>query len=184
MEQARLYKEYIENIRPKLVKEIGYKNINQVPKIEKIVVNVGVGEAVQDPKIMDIISKDLAMITGQRPEVRRARKSIAQFHLRKGMPIGLRVTLRKRYMYDFLDRLINFALPRVRDFRGLPVNAFDGRGNYNFGVTEHTIFPEVEIDKVRKVFGMNITIVTTAKTDDEARALLSAFGFPFERRED
>jgi len=184
MEQARLYKEYIENIRPKLMNELGYKNINEVPRIEKIVINVGVGEAVQDPKVLDIISQDLAMITGQRPEVRRARKSIAQFHLRKGMPIGLRVTLRKRYMYDFFDRLINFALPRVRDFRGLPLDAFDGRGNYNFGLTEHTVFPEVEIDKVRKVFGMNVTIVTTAKSDDEARALLAAFGFPFERRED
>jgi len=184
MEQARLQKEYIDNIRPTLMKKLGYKNVNEVPKLEKIVVNVGVGEAVQDPKVIDIISNDLAMITGQRPEVRRARKSIAQFHLRKGMPIGLRVTLRKRYMYDFLDRLINFALPRVRDFSGLPLNSFDGRGNYNFGLSEHTVFPEVEIDKVKKVFGMNITIVTTAKRDDEARALLSAFGFPFERRED
>jgi len=178
---SRLLKEYREKIRPQLMKDLGYKNIMQVPRIEKIVVNVGLGEAVQDPKIIDVVSEDLAMITGQKPQVRRARKSVAQYHLRKGMPIGLRVTLRKRRAYDFLDRLINFALPRVRDFRGLPRDSFDGRGNYNFGLDEQTVFPEIEIDKVKKIFGMDIAIVTTAKTDEEAMKLLEAFGFPFER---
>ncbi len=179
---SRYLQEYKEKIRPKLMKELGYKNIHQVPRIEKVVVNVGVGEAVQDPKILDVIAEDLAMITGQRPVVRRARKAVAAFHLRKGMPIGLKVTLRGRMAHDFLDRLINFALPRVRDFRGLPRDSFDGRGNYNFGLNEHTVFPEIDIDKVKKVFGMDIAIVTTAETDEEAMRLLEEFGFPFERR--
>lgn len=178
---SRLLIEYREKIRPFLLKELGYKNIMEVPRIEKIVVNVGLGEAVQDPKIVDVVSEDLAMITGQKPQVRRARKSVAAYHLRKGMPIGLRVTLRKYRAYDFLDRLINFALPRVRDFRGLPRDSFDGRGNYNFGLDEQTVFPEIDIDKVKKIFGMDIAIVTTAKTDEEAMKLLEAFGFPFER---
>ncbi|MCD6087693.1 MAG: 50S ribosomal protein L5 [Candidatus Hydrothermae bacterium] len=179
---SRYLKEYREKILPKLMKELGYKNPMAVPKIEKVVVNVGIGEAVQDPKILEVIAADLATITGQKPQVRRARKSVAAFHLRKGMPIGLKVTLRGRKAHDFLDRLINFALPRVRDFRGLPLDKFDGRGNYNFGVDEHTIFPEIEIDKVKKVFGMDIAIVTTAETDEEAYHLLKEFGFPFERR--
>lgn len=179
---SRYLKEYRERILPKLMKELGYKNPMAVPRIEKVVVNVGVGEAVQDPKIIEVIAADLATITGQKPQVRRARKSVATFHLRKGMPIGLKVTLRGRKAHDFLDRLINFALPRVRDFRGLPLDKFDGRGNYNFGVDEHTIFPEIEIDKVKKVFGMDIAIVTTAETDEEAYHLLKEFGFPFERR--
>jgi len=173
---------YREKLLPYLMKELGVKNPMAVPKIEKIVVNVAVGEAVQDPKILDVIAEDLAVITGQKPQVRRARKSVASFHLRKGMPIGLKVTLRGRRALDFLDRLVNFALPRVRDFRGLPRDSFDGRGNYTFGVDEHTIFPEIEIDKVKKVFGMNITIVTTAERDEEAMRLLEAFNFPFERR--
>jgi len=179
---SRFLKEYRERNLPKLMKELGYKNPMAVPRIEKVVVNVGVGEAVQDPKIIEVIAADLATITGQKPQVRRARKSVAAFHLRKGMPIGLKVTLRGRKAHDFLDRLINFALPRVRDFRGLPLDKFDGRGNYNFGVDEHTIFPEIEIDKVKKVFGMDIAIVTTAETDEEAYHLLKEFGFPFERR--
>lgn len=182
MALSPLEKEYREKIRPKLMKELGYKNPMEVPRIEKVVINVGVGEAVQDPKILDIIAEDLAMITGQKPQVRRARKSVAGFHLRKGMPIGLKVTLRGRRAYDFLMRLIHFALPRVRDFRGLSRDSFDGRGNYNFGVDEHTIFPEIDIDKVKKVFGMDIAIVTTAETDEEAMHLLEAMGFPFERR--
>jgi len=164
------------------MKELGYKNPMEVPKIEKVIINVTTGEAVSDPKILDVIGKDLAVITGQKPQLRRARKSVAAFHLRKGMPIGLKVTLRGEKAYDFLMRLINSALPRVRDFRGLSRDSFDGRGNYNFGVEEHTIFPEIEIDKVKKVFGMNITIITTAETDEEAYHLLEAFGFPFERR--
>ncbi len=178
---SRLLKEYREKIRPLLMKELGFKNIMRVPRIEKIVVNVGLGEAVQDPKLIEVVSEDLARITGQKPQVRRARKSVAAYHLRKGMPIGLRVTLRKQKAYDFLDRLINFALPRVRDFRGLSRESFDGRGNYNFGLDEQTVFPEIDIDKVKKVFGMDIAIVTTAKTDEEAMKLLEAFGFPFER---
>jgi large subunit ribosomal protein L5 len=178
---SRLLKEYREKIRPLLMKELGFKNIMRVPRIEKIVVNVGLGEAVQDPKLIEVVSEDLARITGQKPQVRRARKSVAAYHLRKGMPIGLRVTLRKQRAYDFLDRLINFALPRVRDFRGLSRESFDGRGNYNFGLDEQTVFPEIDIDKVKKVFGMDIAIVTTAKTDEEAMKLLEAFGFPFER---
>lgn len=173
---------YREKLLPALMKEMGYKNPMAVPKLEKIVVNVAVGEAVQDPKVLDIIAEDLASITGQKPQIRRARKSVATFHLRKGMPIGLKVTLRGRRAHDFLDRLVNFALPRVRDFRGMPRDSFDGRGNYTFGVDEHTIFPEIEIDKVKKVFGMDITIVTTAKRDEEAMRLLEAFNFPFERR--
>uniref|UniRef100_A0A7C2K4E1 Large ribosomal subunit protein uL5 n=1 Tax=candidate division WOR-3 bacterium TaxID=2052148 RepID=A0A7C2K4E1_UNCW3 len=178
---SRLLKEYREKIRPLLMKELGFKNIMRVPRIEKIVVNVGLGEAVQDPKLIEVVSEDLARITGQKPQVRRAKKSVAAYHLRKGMPVGLRVTLRKQRAYDFLDRLINFALPRVRDFRGLNRNSFDGRGNYNFGLDEQTVFPEIDIDKVKKVFGMDIAIVTTAKTDEEAMKLLEAFGFPFER---
>ena len=179
---SRLLKEYREKIRPYLMKELGYKNIMEVPRIEKIVINVGVGEAVQDPKILDVIAQDLAVITGQKPQIRRARKSVAAFHLRKGMPIGLKVTLRGKRAYDFLDRLINFALPRVRDFRGTKRNSFDGRGNYNLGLQEHTVFPEIDIDKVKKIFGMDIAIITTAKTDEEAMKLLEAFGLPFERR--
>jgi large subunit ribosomal protein L5 len=178
---SRLLKEYRQKIRPFLKKELGYKNIMRVPRIEKVVINVGLGEAVQDPKLLDVVADDLAKITGQRPHIRRARKSVAAYHLRKGMPIGLRVTLRKFKAHDFIDRLINFALPRVRDFKGLSRNSFDGRGNYNFGLDEQTVFPEIEIDKVKKVFGMDISIVTTAQNDEEAMKLLEAFGFPFER---
>jgi large subunit ribosomal protein L5 len=176
-----LYEKYKNEIRKKLAEELNL-NIMEVPRIEKIVVHVGWGkEAVEDPKSLEIVAQDLALITGQKPVITRARKSVAQFKLKKGMPIGLKVTLRKRRAYDFLERLINFALPRVRDFRGLPKSGFDGRGSYNFGLNEHTAFPEIDIDKVQRVFGMDITIVTSAKNDELAYRLLSALGFPFER---
>jgi len=176
-----LYERYKNEIRKKLAEELNL-NIMEVPRIEKIVVHVGWGkEAVEDPKSLEIVAQDLALITGQKPVITRARKSVAQFKLRKGTPIGLKVTLRKRRAYDFLERLINFALPRVRDFRGLPKSGFDGRGSYNFGLNEHTAFPEIDIDKVQRVFGMDITIVTSAKNDELAYRLLSALGFPFER---
>ncbi|MDT7904672.1 MAG: 50S ribosomal protein L5 [Candidatus Caldipriscus sp.] len=176
-----LYEKYKNEIRKKLAEELNL-NIMEVPRIEKIVVHVGWGkEAVEDPKSLEIVAQDLALITGQKPVITRARKSVAQFKLRKGTPIGLKVTLRKRRAYDFLERLINFALPRVRDFRGLPKSGFDGRGSYNFGLDEHTAFPEIDIDKVQRVFGMDITIVTSAKNDELAYRLLSALGFPFER---
>jgi large subunit ribosomal protein L5 len=176
-----LYEEYKNEIRKKLAEELNL-NIMEVPRIEKIVVHVGWGkEAVEDPKSLEIVAQDLALITGQKPVITRARKSVAQFKLRKGTPIGLKVTLRKKRAYDFLERLIDFALPRVRDFRGLPKSGFDGRGSYNFGLNEHTAFPEIDIDKVQRVFGMDITIVTSAKNDELAYRLLSALGFPFER---
>ncbi|MCC6011886.1 50S ribosomal protein L5 [Candidatus Caldipriscus sp.] len=176
-----LYEKYKNEIRKKLAEELNL-NIMEVPRIEKIVVHVGWGkEAVEDPKSLEIVAQDLALITGQKPVITRARKSVAQFKLKKGMPIGLKVTLRKRRAYDFLERLIHFALPRVRDFRGLPKSGFDGRGSYNFGLNEHTAFPEIDIDKVQRVFGMDITIVTSAKNDELAYRLLSALGFPFER---
>jgi len=166
----------------KLMKELGYKNPMEVPRIEKVVVMVTDGEAVKDPKILDIIAEDLAKITGQKPLLIRAKKNVAQYHLRKGMPIALKVTLRGKRAKDFITRLVNFALPRVRDFRGIPLDSFDGRGNYNFGLADHTVFPEIEVDKVKRVFGMDINIVTTAETDREALGLLRALGFPFERR--
>lgn len=176
-----LYEKYKNEIKKKLAEELNL-NIMEVPRIEKIVVHVGWGkEAVEDPKSLEIVAQDLALITGQKPVITRARKSVAQFKLRKGTPIGLKVTLRKKRAYDFLERLINFALPRVRDFRGLPKSGFDGRGSYNFGLDEHTAFPEIDIDKVQRVFGMDITIVTSAKNDELAYRLLSALGFPFER---
>jgi large subunit ribosomal protein L5 len=177
----RLKKKYQEEVVPLLMKKFGYKNVMEVPKIEKIVVNMGVGEAVQNIKALENAMNDLALITGQKPSVRRAKRSEAGFKLRKGMPIGAKVTLRKDRMWEFLDRLISIALPRVRDFRGLSPRSFDGRGNYNFGLEEQTVFPEIDYDKVDKIRGMNITIVTTAETDEEAKALLEALGFPFRR---
>ncbi len=179
---ANLLQEYRTKIRQKLMKELGYKNPMQVPRIEKVVVMVTDGEAVRDPKILDVIAEDLKLITGQKPLLIRARKNVAQYHLRKGMPIALKVTLRGVRAYDFIERLVHAALPRVRDFRGIPVDSFDGRGNYNFGLSEHTVFPEIDIDKVKRVFGLDINIVTTAETDREALALLKELGFPFERR--
>ena len=166
---------------PSLLKSAGYKNINEVPKLEKIVINSGVGDAIGDPKKLDNAVQELATITGQRPAIRRARKSISNFKLRAGMAIGCSVTLRGNRMYEFLDRLINVAIPRIRDFRGIPTKSFDGRGNYTFGIIEQIIFPEIDYDKVDKIRGMNVTIVTTAETDEEGLELLRAFGMPFKR---
>ena len=179
----RLKELYYKEIVPAMMKKFGYKNIMQVPKLVKIVVNMGVGQATQDPKLIDMAMDELAKITGQRPIVRRARKSISNFKLRKGMPIGCKVTLRRERMYEFLDRLINAAIPRIRDFRGLSDKSFDGRGNYTLGIREHIIFPEINVDEVERIFGMDITIVTTAKTDEEAYELLRLFGMPFRKRE-
>lgn len=179
---ARLKETYAKSIRPQLMKEFGYSNPHEVPQLEKIVINVGMGEAIDNPKLLDGAVEELAAITGQRPAVTRARKSISNFKLREGMVIGAKVTLRGRRMYEFLDRLVNVAIPRIRDFRGVPTRSFDGRGNYTLGIKEQLIFPEVDYDKVDKVHGMDITIVTTADRDDEALALLSAFGMPFRRQ--
>jgi len=176
---TRLHERYQEVVRPAMMQEFGYKNPMQVPRLEKIVVNMGVGEAVQDAKKMDAAVGDLTAITGQHPVVIRARQSIATFKLRKNMPIGCKVTLRSHRMYEFLDRLINIALPRVRDFRGVSGRSFDGRGNYALGLREQLVFPEIDYDKVDQVRGMDIVIVTTAKTDAEARALLKGFDMPF-----
>ncbi len=173
---------YEEEVVPKLMEKFGYTNRLEVPRLKKICLNMGLGEAVQNPKIIDQAVEELAMISGQRPSIRRARKSIAAFKLREGMPIGVMVTLRKDRMYDFFTRLINVALPRVRDFRGVPTKGFDGRGNYTMGISDHTIFPEVDPNKVEKIKGMNITFVTTAETDEEAFELLKLLGMPFKRR--
>lgn len=179
---ARLQELYRQEIVPKLMEKFGYKNVMQVPKIDRIVLNIGVGEAIQNPKALDGAVNDLTAISGQKPVITRARKSIAGFKLREGMPIGCKVTLRGERMYDFLDKLINFALPRVRDFRGVSPDAFDGRGNYHLGIKEQTIFPEIEYDKIDKVRGLEVSIVTTAKTDEEARELLRLMGMPFRDR--
>ncbi len=179
----RLKKLYQEYVIPEMMKKFGYKNVAQVPRLVKIVINMGVGQATQDPKLLEMAMKELAKITGQQPVIRRARKSISNFKLRAGMAIGCKVTLRRERMYEFLDRLINAAIPRVRDFRGLSDKSFDGRGNYTLGIKEHVIFPEINVDEVERIFGMDITIVTTAKTDEEAYELLRLFGMPFVRRE-
>jgi large subunit ribosomal protein L5 len=176
---ARLHERYQEVVRPALMQEFGYTNPMQVPRLDKIVVNMGVGEAVQDAKKIDAAVGDLTAITGQHPIVIRARQSIATFKLRKNMPIGCKVTLRAQRMYEFLDRLITIALPRVRDFRGVSPRSFDGRGNYALGLKEQLVFPEIDYDKVDSVRGMDVVIVTTAKTDAEAKALLKAFDMPF-----
>ncbi len=178
----RLKEKYLKEVVPQLMREFGYKNIMEVPRIEKIVLNMGLGEATQNPKVIDHAMEQLAAISGQRPSIRRAKKSIAQFKLRKGMPIGVSVTLRKNRMWEFLDRLISIALPRVRDFKGISTKSFDGRGNYTLGLTEQIIFPEINYDTVDKVRGLSVTIVTTAETDEEAFALLSKLGMPFRRR--
>ena len=175
----RLKRRYLEELRPQLADELGISNVMEIPRFSKIVVNVGLGEAVNDAKALEGAMRDLATITGQKPRVNRARKSIAGFKLREGMPIGAKVTLRGDRMWEFFDRLLSVALPRIRDFRGLNPRSFDGAGNYTFGVTEQLIFPEVDYDSVDAVRGMDITIVTTAKTDDQAHALLAAYGFPF-----
>jgi Ribosomal protein L5 len=176
---ARLLEQYKQEITPKLIDKFGYKNIMQVPKLEKIIVNIGVGEAIQNPKALDGAVNDLKVITGQKPIITKAKKSIAGFKLREGMPIGCKVTLRGERMYDFLNRLVNIVLPRVRDFRGISPQAFDGRGNYSLGIKEQTIFPEIEYDKIDKIRGLEVIIVTTAKTDEEARELLKSMGMPF-----
>ena len=175
----RLRTQYEESIRASLLSDFGYKNPMQVPKLDKIVLNMGVGEAVNDTKKVRAAAADLEKIAGQKPVITHARKSIAGFKVRENMPLGVKVTLRKQRMYEFLDRLVNIALPRVRDFRGLNPNAFDGRGNYAMGIREHIIFPEINYDQIDQVWGMDIVICTTAQTDDEARALLKAFNFPF-----
>ena len=178
---SRLKEQYINEIAPAMMKKFGYKNVMQIPKLEKIVVNMGVGEAKENAKVLEAAMKDMETITGQKPILTKAKKSIANFKLREGMNIGCKVTLRGDKMYEFADRLINLALPRVRDFRGVNPNAFDGRGNYALGVKEQLIFPEIEYDKVDKVRGMDIIFVTTAETDEEARELLTMFNMPFRK---
>jgi len=176
---ARLRVHYDEVVRKKLVEQFGYKNPMQVPGLDKIVINMGIGEAAADRKKVESAAADLTLISGQKPVITKARKSIANFKLRDGQPIGCKVTLRKARMYEFVDRLINIALPRVRDFRGLNPKSFDGRGNCTIGIKEHIVFPEIDYDKAAEIWGMDIVVCTTAKTDDEARALLTAFNFPF-----
>ncbi|HEX5463814.1 MAG TPA: 50S ribosomal protein L5 [Burkholderiales bacterium] len=176
---ARLQQYYREAVVGQLMQQFGYKSVMEVPRIDKVVLNMGVGEAVADKKVMDNAVGDMQKIAGQKPAVTRARKSIATFKIRAGYPVGCKVTLRRAQMYEFLDRLISVAMPRIRDFRGVSGKAFDGRGNYNLGVKEQIIFPEIDYDKIDVLRGMNITISTTAKTDEEARALLAAFKFPF-----
>ena len=178
---TRLKETYQKEIIDGMTKKFGYKNVMQVPKIEKIVINMGVGEAKENSKVLDAAMNDLAIISGQKPVTTKAKNSVANFKIREGMPIGCKVTLRGERMYEFLDRLVNLALPRVRDFRGVNPNAFDGRGNYALGIKEQLIFPEIEYDKVDKVRGMDVIIVTTAVTDEEARELLAQFGMPFKK---
>ena len=176
--QPRLKQRYREEIVPALVRRFGYRNVNEAPRLSKIVVSMGVGAATQEPKALENAMQDLATITGQQPSIRRAKRSIAQFRVRQNNPVGCMVTVRRDRMYEFLDRLINTALPRIRDFRGLPLESVDGRGNYSLGLREQTVFPEINIDNVSRVQGMNVTLVTTAKTDEEALALLREFGLP------
>ena len=178
---SRMKDKYKAEIAPAMMQKFGYKSVMQIPKLEKIVVNVGLGEARENPKAIEAACNDIAAITGQKPIVTKAKKSVANFKLREGMNIGCKVTLRAEKMYEFMDRLFNLALPRVRDFRGINPNAFDGRGNYSLGIKEQLIFPEIDYDKIDKIRGMDIVFVTTAKTDEEARELLSQFGAPFVR---
>ncbi|HZS13997.1 MAG TPA: 50S ribosomal protein L5 [Candidatus Dormibacteraeota bacterium] len=180
-EKPRLHRQYLDEVVPALVKEFRYKNAMQVPRLEKIVVNIGLGEAIQNGRAIDAASNDVKTITGQAPIVIRARKSVAAFKLREGMPIGVKVTLRGRRMYEFLDKLVNVALPRIRDFRGIDPKAFDGHGNYTLGLREQLVFPEIDYDKIDRLRGMEICMVTTAKTDDEGRALLQHFNMPFRK---
>jgi len=178
----RLLERYRKEIVPAMREMFGYKNVMQVPRVEKVVLNIGLGEALQNAKALDAAADDLATISGQRPIITRARKSIATFKLRQGNPIGVKVTLRGRRMYDFLDRLVHVALPRVRDFRGVSPDSFDGRGNYTLGIQEQLIFPEIDYDKIDRVRGLEVTIVTTAQTDEEGRELLRLMGMPFRNR--
>ncbi len=176
---ARLKDQYVNEIAPALMKKFGYKNVMQIPKLDKVVINVACGEAKENSKVVDAVMNDLSLITGQKPVVCKAKKSVADFKLREGMPIGVKVTLRSDKMYEFIDRLFNVAFPRVRDFKGINPNSFDGRGNYSTGIKEQLIFPEIEFDKVDKVRGMDINFITTAKTDEEAKELLTMLGAPF-----
>ena len=176
---ARLKDYYVSDVAPALMKKFGYKSVMQIPKLDKVVINVGAGEAKDNAKVIDAIMTDLAAITGQKPVVCRAKKSVANFKLREGMPIGVKVTLRGERMYEFVNKLFNVAFPRVRDFRGISANSFDGKGNYSTGIKEQLIFPEIEYDKIDKVRGMDINFITTAQTDEEARELLSLLGAPF-----
>ncbi len=178
---SRLRERYLNEVVPALQREFGYRNRLEVPRIEKVVLNIGLGEAVQNAKALDSAVADLMAITGQRPVVTRAKKSIANFKVRQGNPIGVKVTLRGERMYEFLDRLLNVALPRIRDFHGVPTNAFDGRGNYSLGLREQLIFPEIDYDKIDRIRGLQVTIATTARTDEEARRLLELLGMPFQR---
>ena len=176
---ARLKERYTKECMPELVKKFQYTNNMQVPRLKKIVINMGTGDALVNPKLLDAAVEDLSQIVGQRPSITRAKKSISNFKLREGMAVGCRVTLRRERMYEFFDRLVNVALPRIRDFRGVPTKSFDGRGNYTLGLTEHIVFPEIDYDNVEKVRGMDITVVTTAQTDEESMELLKLLGMPF-----
>ena len=178
---ARLKEKYTTEVMKAMMEKFGYKNVMEIPKVEKIIINMGVGEAVGNPKALDAAVGDMTIIAGQKPVITKAKKSIAAFKIRQGMPIGAKVTLRGTRMYQFLDKLINISLPRVRDFRGLNPKSFDGRGNYSLGIKEHLIFPEIDYDKVDRVRGLDITITTSANTDEEGRALLAAFNFPFRK---
>ena len=175
----RLHRHYLENVQPKLQEEFGFTNVNQIPRPVKVVLNVGVGEASRNQKFLDSVVEELSVISGQKPVVTRARKSISNFSLRTGMPVGCRVTLRRYRMYEFLDRLVSATIPRIRDFRGLSTKSFDGRGNYSLGVREQIIFPEIDYDRIDRIHGMDITVVTSTSKDDEALALLRELGFPF-----
>lgn len=183
IDSFRLFDRYKETIVPELMKQFSYKSVMQVPHLEKIAINMGLGDAIQDAKILEQAAEDMEIITGQKPVITKAKQSISNFKLREGMQIGLRVTLRRARMYEFLDRFISAAIPRIRDFRGVSDKSFDGRGNYTIGVKEQIIFPEIDVDKIARIFGMDITIVTSAKTDEEARALLEQFGLPFRKKE-
>ena len=178
---ARLKDYYVNTVAPAMMKKFNYKSVMEIPKLDKVIINVGAGEAISNSKVIDAIINDLTIITGQKPVVCRAKKSVANFKLREGMPIGVKVTLRRENMYEFVDKLFNVAFPRVRDFRGINPNSFDGRGNYSTGIKEQLIFPEIEYDKIDKVRGMDINFITTAKTDEEAKELLSLMGAPFAR---
>lgn len=178
----RLFVKYRQEVVKRLMEQFKYKNVMMVPRLEKIAINIGIGEAAQDPKLLEMATKELAQITGQKPEIRKSKKAISNFKLRENQPIGCRVTLRRHRMYEFMDRLISLAIPRIRDFKGVSDSSFDGRGNYTLGVKEQIIFPEIDIDKVSKINGMDITFVTTAKTDEEAYALLKELGMPFRKK--
>ncbi|MCK5572847.1 MAG: 50S ribosomal protein L5 [Bacteroidetes bacterium] len=181
---VRLLDRYRKDIVPALMKRFSYTNVMEVPRLEKIAINIGVGQATQDPKLVEVAAGDLEIIVGQKPVITRAKKSVSNFKLRENMPIGCRVTLRQARMYEFLDRFISISVPRIRDFRGLSDKSFDGRGNYTVGIKEHTVFPEIDVDKIARLYGMDITFVTTARTDQEAWELLRAFGMPFVKRQE